>query len=103
MGVNRLGSKIKRHNSLSHSCICLGIESDFDYVRRSETCPTDATSRVQVKKGFEPCRLRGFCNTKTLGAITYSFGPGTVWDRLMGFLSRSRRQKSARADSTDLR
>ena len=29
-GVNGLGSKVKRHNTLSHSCLCLETESDFD-------------------------------------------------------------------------
>jgi hypothetical protein len=29
-GSNPLGSKVKRHNTLSHLCLCLGTESDFD-------------------------------------------------------------------------
>jgi len=28
--------------------------------------------------GFEPCRLRGFCITKTVRTITYSLGPDTA-------------------------
>src|ERR1700719_5223117 len=70
-GVNGLGSKVKRHNTLSHSCLCLGTESDFDQVRRSETCTTDATSRVQAKKEFEPCRLRGFRIIKLLVPLAF--------------------------------